>query len=537
MDVGPRVSTISKSMMEFRRLGNVCAWLPGCPGEPVQHDSNDVAVQSHVARKIPINGRKTVRGARALLHELHEKIVHLLASPTLFYLGFSIWLTNSFLESTYAWIFVPASVSKALRYVALGLVVLWSLCRSKSRLRVVPIYMAIAAAIYLCTRSTKFVKYSFVLLIPLGRLAGQEGLRSRSAWISLIGSSILVCSAANAESVALLDLGVLFLASQDVEFRSLASLALVLTSAFVAIVLVGASLGVLGNYILDPGVSGRMRYYLGFSYALYPARYLFLITCLVMYLERGKPSPVEVVALVIANTFVYKLVDARLAFYCAMMVLLVGCIVGRLRANLLDKKAVRVILIAAIPALAVIAVASAIVYDPDVEWMARLNAGGILGNRMSLANAALKSMGVPPLGQKVQFVGNALSATDEVSGAYNYVDIIYVQILVVYGPLVWLIIAGLQTMALKTALDNRDAVLAVILLTVAGQGIIDDAMLTINYNTFVLLGASAAAQIVDIVGKDHGPLKVLHGANGDANQVRLKGAQDAQGTWQQFEYE
>ena len=153
-----------------------------------------------------------------MLHELHEKIVHLLASPTLFYLGFSIWLTNSFLESTYAWIFVPASVSKALRYVALGLVVLWSLCRSKSRLRVVPIYMAIAAAIYLCTRSTKFVKYSFVLLIPLGRLAGQEGLRSRSAWISLIGSSILVCSAAHAESVALLDLGVLFLASQDVEF-------------------------------------------------------------------------------------------------------------------------------------------------------------------------------------------------------------------------------------------------------------------------------------------------------------------------------
>ncbi len=72
---------------------------------------------------------------------------------------------------------------------------------------------------------------------------------------------------------------------------------------------------------------------MGFRYALYPARYLFLITCLIIYLEDQDIGIPEIVALVVANGLVYKLSDSRLTFLSALAILVVALLLKVVQLN------------------------------------------------------------------------------------------------------------------------------------------------------------------------------------------------------------
>jgi len=420
-----------------------------------------------------------------------ERIEQALSHPAFFYVGLAIWLVNAVLSSTFAWLFVPGSISRLLRYISLGVILLWSMSQSRSRLLALPAYAALAAGILLLTRSTRAVRYSFVLLIPLGELFGTEGIKSTGAWIRFVVSAILVVISSNAESVWLLDTSIMILAAGQLDFHDMAMVALAVTATLVAGTILCASLGVTHDYIMDAGVGTRLRHFMGFGYALYPARYLFLIICLTAYLSKEKFGLLEASILLLADVAIYKLTDSKLACYSSAMLVVAAVVLTRMRKNPLDSKAIRTCVVALVPVCAVTAIILALVYDPSVHWMQKLNAAGVLSGRLRLGHDALASMGIPLLGQKIELVGNGLVSVGKAmpSGSYNYVDSIYIQVLVKFGPIVWLLFVGLQTAVLFSASRRGELTLVVILLLFVLQGTIDDAPLMFQYNTFLLISA------------------------------------------------
>lgn len=431
-------------------------------------------------------------GAISKINDFVERIERPLSNPVLFYTGFAIWLTNAILATTSFWLFVPGGVSKLLRYASLLTLAIWSLAHSRSKISVIPAFIAAALCAYVLAGSSKAVRYALALIAPLGELCGKEGPRSTGSWARLLAAYLLLVISVKADSVWLLDLSMIILVAAEADIDKAMKLALILTVVFVSATFTGVSLGVIHDFVLEAGVTTRMRHYLGFGYALYPSRYLFLITCLVVYLEGNKLGIAETILLLAANGAVYKLTDSRLACYCSVMVLVGSLLIVHtpLR-RILDFKATRGLAVALVPICACVAVALAAYYDPNVEWMEKLNATGVLSGRLRLGHDAIKTMGVPLLGQKINFIGNGLASLSSPTptGAYNYVDSIYVQLLVNFGPIVWMLYVGLQMAVVLAAARDRNVPLTMILLLIVAQGIIDDASLSLQYNTFLLLVA------------------------------------------------
>lgn len=414
-----------------------------------------------------------------------DELLQRLSNPIVFFVGFELLLINSIGQSAFFWLFLPGSVSKILRYVALGLVLVYALIQQRTHPGVLLVYGAVLLILYGVTHSTRIAKYSLVLLLPLGELFERDARHSWIVWLKIVLAGLVMVSSANVVSPKLMDLLVLIFSAESINFKKIAVLSLVTTTLFVAAIIVGSSLGVVPDYLM----SGRVRHMMGFRYALYPARYLFLITCLIIYLEDQDIGIPEIVALVVANGLVYKLSDSRLTFLSALAILVVALLLKVVHIKLPHRALVRSLAICIVPLCVVVAIVLAASFNPDVEWMAKLNS--ILTGRLRLGRAALNQYGIPLFGQEIEFIGNGLSSLTSAkpTGSYNYVDSMYVQLLVNFGPVVLVLFVLMQMGMISRAFELHNRALIFVLLMFAVQGIVDDASLSLQYNTFLLFAS------------------------------------------------
>lgn len=405
----------------------------------------------------------------------------------MFYLGLVLWLAAAIAETTLAWLFVPSSLGRLARYVALALVVGRYLIRSRAHPASLLVYLAFVGAGFALTRSTRFVKYSAIAFVPIADVvAARRTERAATSWLALTLSLLAMVVAVNAEIPTLVDLAVLIAASRGVPFKRIALVALVVTSIALLVVFLSCATGIMKDYLSDGG-SDRARWFLGFSYALYPARYLFLLTCLVCCLSDAKLNVIELIALIVANWAVFALTDSRLAMGCALVVICFSVLRRFSHKNLLDFRWARRTAVALVVASVAAGILLPALFDGSIAWMASLNTA--LGGRLSLGHDALFSYGIAPFGQRIEYVGNGLTSLQQAESpnAYNYVDSLYVQLLLNYGPVFFAVYVLLQLGVLARAMKGRQEILVLVLIAFAVQGIIDDAAIYMQYNTFLLL--------------------------------------------------
>lgn len=422
-----------------------------------------------------------------------DRMLTKFAKDWVFLAGFSIWLLSTVATTTLPWLFLPGELGKIARYLALATVIGWYLIKAKAHPAALLLLFVVGTTLFFVTRSTRMVKYCIILAIPLCDFVKARFRVPLQSWVVLVASVLLMIVATNAESPRLVDLATLVLAARGILFKKIATTSLVVISLAVAAVFLACSLGIVGDYVaVMDGI--RFRYFMGFSYALYPSRYLFIITCLTVYLAGKHLNGLEVICLLVANLLVYRLTDSRLTFCCAIVVIFLAVYTCIFRANPLNLACIRAVVVFFIPMIAVFTIALHWLYNPSVGWMAALNRW--LGSRLSLGHNALLHMGVPLLGQHVELVGNGLSSVHSAlpSNAYNFIDSLYVQLLVEYGPLLLALHVFLQICVVRRACNERQLLLVGILVVFAAQGVIDDAGWLLQYNTFLMLISGVLVQ-------------------------------------------
>lgn len=341
----------------------------------------------------------------------------------------------------------------------------------------------------------KILKYISIPLLFLSELARFESNRREPVGmiIALFCMAMAIFTKANNVALSVL----LVFCSRGIDFDRLAKSSLVLGFGCVLMVISLSIAGVIEDVVVVHG--DRTRHYLGFRYALFPSQYLFLFTGLVLYLRRNRGFFIDSLLLISANCAIFILTDSRLSFFLSVaMIVLVSF--ARLRELRLKKKMGHSFKKRRLPAMYGIAVGSFLVclgvsvvltvtYDP-----LRPALNNLLGGRLFYGNQALFDYGIPFFSQPTDFNGNGLGSDGSLrseSIAYNYVDSLYILLLVKYGSVFSVLWVGAMTWVCADAYRHKEKVLLIILAFVAIHCAVDDLMIFLNYNTFLFLVAGA----------------------------------------------
>ncbi len=365
--------------------------------------------------------------------------------------------------------------------------------------------------------------FKLMYLIVVAMLVGYELLDfhyTRREWIwagiavFMFAISFLVASGALQRSISCIF--VFVFCARKISFDRIARFTLIWTGILTSFVVISGYFGFVDNYVVIQ--SDRVREYMGFRYALFPSAHLLNITSLWIWLHRKKVPLTGAAILAALNVWVYLKTDSRFSFVFSIGLLL-AAILLRFFPKILDKlKFLRWAMAGSFLICAAVSTLLTAFYNPQIQWMKDLNR--MLSSRLALGHEAFMNHGIPLLGQTVDWVGNGLSSTGQKPvGAYDYVDCLYVNNLINFGPLFVIVGLILVTLAMVVACRRHMDLLLIVMSSVAVHLMLDDLSLYLYYNTFwILLGQLLTNPDIACTGPEQ--LKPLFGIRKNRKKLR-----------------
>lgn len=296
--------------------------------------------------------------------------------------------------------------------------------------------------------------------------------------------------------IFLLELGFFVLAAKDISYQKIMKFYAIVTSAIMAIIILGALTGCIEDLIYYK--NDMYKHAFGIVYTTdFGAHILFLLlTCLSF--RKKAPNIFINIAMLILAYLLYRFSGTRNSSGCIVILVLGGLYIKysereTLKANKIGRFLRRIeinaiyffdlCLIISVPISALIALLLTIYYSPDNAIMNKINI--FSSGRLQLGKNAIEKYGLSIWGSPFDMIGigtNLITRTD-----YNFVDSSYVMIFVRYGVILLLLaIGGFLGLSVKAKkAGNRYMILLLAIMAI--QSIMEYHLLEIACNPFVLL--------------------------------------------------
>lgn len=277
---------------------------------------------------------------------------------------------------------------------------------------------------------------------------------------------------------------VLIFLLRDFPFEKLVKFVLPVVTCLLIFIILSSKIGVIPNYIEIS--STRVRHYLGFRYSLFPSTIMLNITAMALYIKKDKILKREWIALLVSVLWIYLQTDSRLTALSSITLLVLGLVV-KFVPDFLYK--IRYFLLILIPSYVYGFVLSLTIAKSYIFAGSVLKSlDRFLGGRVYLASKSLSLYEYGWLGKNIRWVGNGLGSDGKKSsGTYLYVDNMYIQILQKYGFLFLALFILLITVALVILYIRKEYLVFLILVLFAFHFTIDDLMMNLYYNIFLVL--------------------------------------------------
>ena len=267
--------------------------------------------------------------------------------------------------------------------------------------------------------------------------------------------------------------------ARNMEVNKILRISYIISLVMLVFIILSSYLGIIQNYIYYSAL--RERQYLGFRYALYPSSILCNIIFLKVYLEKENISWLSLICLLVANYVLFQYTDSRLTFILGVALIVFSTIMKKsqkFREILLNRTFIWSFLM-----LALLSIYATINYDYLSDWQSDLNEA--LGGRLSLGNSTLKFYGYGLFGKTLSLSGNGLDENGMLNtSTYDYVDNLYVLLLLRAGIIFLFIFLVAMTIIMKKIYIQKDSYLYIIFILLAFHGIIDDLIMLPQYNSF-----------------------------------------------------
>ena len=268
-------------------------------------------------------------------------------------------------------------------------------------------------------------------------------------------------------------------ASYGADGRKVLKSGLIVGGGVVLAIILLAVTGVTENFIFEP--DARARYSMGFGWATFAPGLFFFLFLTYAQFRRQRITWIELgVAEAIAVTL-YILTDTKMSFGLATVAILFLAVQKALgyRWNwmeLLHRYAGRIVIIACVLSIVVPLFHRGRMYEI-------LN--GILSGRLTLSRSAIVTYGFSFFGRPFHLIG--WSIANMAPEGYNYIDCAYLQTLIKFGFLMFVVGIAIYMLGLAKARARKDHFLFLAFFIIALYGTTDAILFNYAFNLFPIL--------------------------------------------------
>ena len=277
---------------------------------------------------------------------------------------------------------------------------------------------------------------------------------------------------------------VMIIAAKDVDFDKILSVWLVITVSIMLLAFIASQLGIIKNlqYVSIDFFTKKkvIRNSFGIVYPTDCAAHIFFIILSFFYLRRYRLKWYDYVVGIVAGLLVYYYCRARLDALSILLAVFIFLFAFWFQDNAWWKKIWEFIgpFVTPLACTGMITLTLAYKQNGPLEQLNKL-----ISTRLLLGNSSINNYGIPLFGQKLRLIGNG-GTTDEFHINYNFLDVSYINILVV-GGLAFLCIFMIIYLLIGFT-HRRNTFLLCALAMVAFNCAIAHHMTAIEYNMFTL---------------------------------------------------
>ena len=285
---------------------------------------------------------------------------------------------------------------------------------------------------------------------------------------------------------ALLETGLLIAGANDIDYRKILKVYLIVEIPMTICTMIAGYTGVITNLVYHRGDQVRMSF--GFIYPTdFVAGIVFMITAWVV-LRRARCTWIEIGLMIISVVLFEKYCDVRNS-EAVMVLLILGVVYLKIRNKFAERKGkkytpsmlLKFLCLAAPYGLAGFMILVSRFYQPDVEWMAKLNT--LFSTRLSLGKETFDRYDIQIWGQDIPMRGNG--GTAEAVTDYFFIDSSYVNILMRLGLIVFILVMLIISIIMIRNLNHPYMLLAMVIICV--HSVMEHHMIEVYYDVFLML--------------------------------------------------
>ncbi len=298
---------------------------------------------------------------------------------------------------------------------------------------------------------------------------------------------VFLVVAVQAENIRYLVLMILFIISgRNMDLDKILKVSYFVIMFFVAFTVVFFYLGVFNGieHSFYRQGSDIFRSSLGFSYTAYAPHYLLTLFMIYVYITRNKKHVLlQYCIFFLVGIWFYIETNTRTAFYVLILLFALALINRIFKIDVAKYKISRFMLKSTFFICSIVTFIVVLNYPNNISWISDLNR--LLNYRIAYAYDGIMRYGISVFGNPVEFI---LSGSQ-----YFYIDSSYVQLFLLYGPIVFLIILILYTLLMCRNVDEHNTFGIIVVGIIAIRGITDPQIINLAYSPFILsLGSSMA---------------------------------------------
>lgn len=296
--------------------------------------------------------------------------------------------------------------------------------------------------------------------------------------------------------IFLLELGFFVLAAKDISYQKIMKFYAIVTSAIMAIIILGALTGCIEDLIYYK--NDMFKHSFGIVYTTDFGAHIFFLVLTYLSIKKKAPNFYVDIALLILALVLYRYSGTRNTSGCIVILVL-----GNVYIRYSEKKTIKLCnkknrwskiivgtfrfldscLVFMVPIFALISILCTRYFSPDNVIMNKINV--LSSGRLQLGKNAIEKYGLSLWGSPFDMIGmgaNFVTRTD-----YNFVDCSYVMIFIRYGLILFLLtMIGFIWLNLRVKKAKKRYML-VLLTVMALQSIMEYHLLEVVCNPFVLL--------------------------------------------------
>lgn len=345
------------------------------------------------------------------------------------------------------------------------------------------VYLNSNFRLFLPSISSYFMYFIYLLFI-VKIMISKFSLKSLTIFLGLIGLSLIIYIYSG--ELKIFEVILVIYAARDIEFLKIAKWTKFFLISATGIVIISAIIGIIPNYIFYRDDEG-IRQALGFTYVGQLNNIFLEIIFLDLFIREKENKEFNMLRIIIyffITYIIYRITDVRNIYYISLLFMILY-IIKEKKKSFFEKKIVQKIMIGSYLICFAISIIMSELYNPEITWQSKLNE--MISNRLSITHSTLQEYSITLFGNYIPMYGvSSILNGGHSWSEYSYIDNVYIQILLKYGVIIFVMISLSYTLYINKSFKEKNFIMCIWFFIIAISSIITDSMINIMYNCAIL---------------------------------------------------